>query len=122
MKSGTDNASERRIIVNGRNIWPSDLETTAESEFAKKLRPGCSTAFQGSEAGAILVCELREPGEEATALALAVKRAVEVECGVALEEVVLVAKGTVPKTTSGKVQRQRTAQLLREGRLKAVAQ
>ncbi|HEX9943360.1 MAG TPA: AMP-binding protein, partial [Thermoanaerobaculia bacterium] len=95
------------IILRGRNHYPQDLELTAERSHPA-LRPGGGAAFAVDIAGKerlVLVHEVEryagDPGEIATA----VRSAIAAEYEALVHEVVLVAPGGVPKTTSGKVQR-----------------
>ncbi|MFJ9442583.1 amino acid adenylation domain-containing protein [Kitasatospora sp. NPDC101235] len=98
------------IVVRGRNHHPQDLEWTAERAHLL-LRPSCSAAFsleRGASEAVVLVCEFRDgadPGEAATAAA-AVRAAVLAAHGVEIDEIAFVPRGTVRKTTSGKVRRQ----------------
>jgi amino acid adenylation domain-containing protein len=96
------------IIVRGRNHYPQDLELTAERSHPA-LRPGGGAAFsievEGDER-VVLACEVGRhapgaPGE----IADAVRRAVAEEHELQVHEVVLLRMGTLPKTSSGKVQR-----------------
>ncbi|HKH45252.1 MAG TPA: amino acid adenylation domain-containing protein, partial [Thermoanaerobaculia bacterium] len=112
------------IIVRGRNHYPQDLErTTAASHPA--LRGGAGAAFSvegtGSESAA-LVQEIdpRRTAEAEEALG-ALRQALAEEHEIPLSAVVLVKAGTVPKTTSGKVQRQLCRRLFLEGSLQPVA-
>lgn len=114
------------IIVNGRNYAPSDLERSAEHNFKADIRPGCSVAFQRAAADGkevVLVCELRSVPDRSLlpGLAAKVREHVEREEGVAVAHVTLVAKGTVSKTTSGKVQRNKTKDRWEAGELKTLA-
>ncbi len=96
------------IILRGRNLYPQDLELTAERSHPA-LRPGCGAAFSvdaGGEERLVLVYELerrRESEHEAAAEAL--RRAVAEEHEAQVHDVVLVRMGSVPKTSSGKIQR-----------------
>src|SRR5215210_3204321 len=96
------------IILRGRNHYPQDLELTAE-ESHPALRQGSGAAFSVEAAGEerlVVVQELerRQEGEAAEA-AEAVRRAVAETHEVQVHEVVLVRAGTIPKTSSGKIQR-----------------
>ena len=97
------------IILRGRNLYPQDIELTAERSHAA-LRPGCSTAFsvdRDGEERLILVLEVDRgtPPEEFEPIATAVRVAVTRDHEARIEDVVLVPPGTVPKTSSGKVRR-----------------
>jgi amino acid adenylation domain-containing protein len=102
------------IIVRGRNLYPQDIEHAVEQEVAG-LRPGCSAAFPVERAGLEgvgVACELAAAGEPdaatgpdaATAMA-AIRRVVAETAQVQPAVVVLLRRGRVPKTSSGKVQR-----------------
>ena len=96
------------VILRGRNLYPQDLEATAEASHPA-LRPGGSAAFPveaGGEERLVIAAEIdrRREGEAADAAA-AVRRAVAEEHEVQVHEVVLLRLGSLPKTSSGKVQR-----------------
>ncbi|GMT99445.1 non-ribosomal peptide synthetase [Corallococcus caeni] len=97
------------IIVRGRNHHPQDIEVTAEHASAA-LRPGCGAAFsveRDGEERLVLVYELdtrraQEPVEDvARDIAGQVAQAHELR----LDHLVLIEPGSLPKTSSGKVQR-----------------
>jgi natural product biosynthesis luciferase-like monooxygenase protein/FkbM family methyltransferase len=96
------------LILRGRNHYPQDLELTAETSHPA-LRPGGSAAFSVEHDGeerAVLVCEVDRKAEAPVEeVAGAVRRAVAEEHEVQVQEVVLILAGTLPKTSSGKVQR-----------------
>ena len=112
------------IIVRGRNHYPQDLERTAAASHPA-LRGGAGAAFSvegtGSESAA-LVQEIdpRRTAEAEEALG-ALRQALAEEHEIPLSAVLLVKAGTVPKTTSGKVQRQLCRRLFLEGSLQPVA-
>jgi fatty-acyl-CoA synthase len=98
------------IIVNGRNIWPQDIEWAVEAR--KVVRSGDSAAFsiETDEGERVVVAVLaRVSGEEARAnlmrdVAGAVREAIAVDCEVALVAPTL----GLPTTSSGKLSRART--------------
>ncbi|WP_330179717.1 fatty acyl-AMP ligase [Nocardia sp. NBC_01503] len=99
------------MIVHGRNIFPQDIERTILSSHPS-LRPGGCAVFAASiddEERVMVVQELAdEPARDDTeALAISIRDIVSRVHAVSLHQVVFVGKGEVPKTTSGKVQRQR---------------
>jgi acyl-CoA synthetase (AMP-forming)/AMP-acid ligase II/acyl carrier protein len=97
------------IIVRGRNIYPHDIEQAA-TDAVGELRPGCVAAFGTQRADGeelVVVAEVRREADLSAAKAITdrVRRAVTESQNVAVHEVVLVAPGTIPKTSSGKLQR-----------------
>jgi acyl transferase domain-containing protein/acyl-CoA synthetase (AMP-forming)/AMP-acid ligase II/acyl carrier protein len=105
------------IIVRGRNYAPQDIEVTAQGSCAS-LQPDAGAAFtveHDSLEELVVVQEvtraaLRDPHLRDAFPKIA--RAIAVEHGLRVHQVVLIRPGTLPKTTSGKVQRQRAKDLL----------
>lgn len=97
------------LIVRGRNHYPHDIESTAEHAHPA-LRVGSSAAFQVPGADGervVLVIEVKgvpEPvdGAEITAR---VREAVALVHGLRVDTVTLIRARTIPKTSSGKIQR-----------------
>ena len=109
------------IIVRGRNIYPQDLEHSA----AALLGTGClSAAFErpgaAPEVGIVAEVEPSATAEELDALTAALRSRVGGEFTLPALGVALIRKGTLPRTTSGKVQRALTRRLLHEQRLQLV--
>ncbi|WP_123658091.1 fatty acyl-AMP ligase [Salinisphaera japonica] len=95
------------IIVNGRNIWPQDLEWLAEAQ--PELRPGDALAFaapadDGQDAAVLVIqCRVREDAERHALIGRLeglMRREFGVECLVEA-----VAPHTLPRTSSGKLSR-----------------
>jgi nonribosomal peptide synthetase protein BlmVI len=116
------------IIIGGRNLYPQDLELTAES-VDRSIRKGGTAAFgldlDGRER-LVIVVEVRpfqkESGEtDLTALAWRVRSAIAAEHGVQPDDVALVAPGSVPKTSSGKIQRGACRAAYERGELRLAA-
>ncbi|MFL6261097.1 MAG: non-ribosomal peptide synthase/polyketide synthase [Thermoanaerobaculia bacterium] len=112
------------IIIRGRNLYPQDVERTAE-ESCPDLRASSSAAFtieKDGEERLVVVCELeRRPGAAPEEIAERVRRAVTDEHEVLLHEVVLIRPGALPKTSSGKVQRRACRAAYLAGELEVVA-
>ena len=107
------------IILNGKNHYPQDIERVASC--VDGIRDGQCVAFsrltaEGAEE-AVLVAESRRAGAAKDALVEAVKQAVRAELGVQLADIVFIKRGTLPKTSSGKVRRRETKQRLESGQL-----
>ncbi len=100
------------IIVRGANHYPNDVERTVEDSHLR-LRPGCAAAFGVEVAGeerVVVAVEVDERGGpvDAAAITTAVRAAVLAIHGLGLHEVALLRARTLPKTSSGKVQRRAT--------------
>lgn len=112
------------IIVRGRNILPQDVEAIGQAAD-DRLRPGSGAAFALSGDGtdrAALVQEttITEP-QQAAELLPRIRQAVQERLDIALHTIVLVPAHAVPKTSSGKVRRLHTRELLATGRLPVIA-
>jgi len=113
------------IIVRGHNHYPQDIELTA-AQSHPLLRAGRGAAFaveREDEEVLVLVHEVdRRHDEETLPEAIgAVRAAVSVEHQLQLGAVVLVKAGTVPVTSSGKVQRNACRALWQSGDLPVLA-
>ncbi|WP_333771961.1 fatty acyl-AMP ligase [Streptomyces sp. IBSBF 3136] len=112
------------LVVDGRNHYPQDLELTAELSHPA-LRPGCTAAFS-VDAGAdgeqpVLVAEIApDDAGESEKITDLVRSAVGEAHGLSVREVVLVRPGTIPKTSSGKIQRRATRAAYLDGTLAVV--
>lgn len=110
------------IILNGKNHYPQDIERVASK--IDGIRDGQCVAFsrmgpQGAEE-AVLVAESKRTGDARAKLVEDVTSAVRTECGVVLAEIVFIKRGTLPKTSSGKVRRRETKLRLERGELEIV--
>lgn len=106
------------IIVNGRNYYPQDLEQAASD--VGEVRKGRVVAF-GTQAasGHDRIVVVLEPTDASPAddLAERVRGRILEAAGVLVDEVVVVPSGTIPKTTSGKLQRVRVRRRYEAGTL-----
>jgi fatty-acyl-CoA synthase len=93
------------IIVGGRNVFPQDVERVVSE--VDGVRPGNVVAIgvEGRRGGeeVVVVAEVRAEGTDD--VRHQVSERVRRSVGLAPREVVLVAAGTLPKTSSGKLQR-----------------
>lgn len=98
------------VIVNGRNLDPVDIERVCESEVPG-IRRNCGAAFAvedtaGGTERLVVVYEADAGDEERYRAAVdGIRRAVSRELSVPPHTVVLTAPRSIPKTSSGKVQR-----------------
>lgn len=101
------------LIIRGRNLYPQDLERSmdATASVLPEVRPGCAAAvsieLDGEEALAIFqeVDPRLNPEHDPARVASTLRDAVARDHDVQAQLVVLVARGTLPKTSSGKVMR-----------------
>jgi acyl carrier protein len=98
------------IIIRGRNYYPKDIETTVETAHAA-LRPGAGAAFaitiEGQER-LVIVQEVERTqlrNLDGEAVAQAVRRAIAEQHELQLYGLQLIKTGSMPKTSSGKIQR-----------------
>ncbi len=104
------------IIVNGRNYYPQDLEQAATDVVdVKKGRVVAfgTSADTGGERIVLVVEPVAFPAPED--LARRVQGRVIEATGVVVDEVVVAPPGTIPKTTSGKLQRVRVREQFEAG-------
>jgi acyl-CoA synthetase (AMP-forming)/AMP-acid ligase II len=113
------------IIIDGRNVYPQDIELTVEQSHPA-MRPGCCAAFSVdfNEEHLIVAAEVErryqsgsqngqnggapQNGRSALdvdAVVRAIRRTVAEEHDVRAHAVVLLRAGSIPRTPSGKVQR-----------------
>ncbi|HEX8091890.1 MAG TPA: condensation domain-containing protein, partial [Blastocatellia bacterium] len=113
------------IIIRGRNHYPQDIELTAERSHPA-LRPGCGVAFSVEVDGEERLVLAQEVGNrtplDAGGIIDAVRRAVAEEHEIQTYAVVLLESGSIPKTSSGKIQRHACRARFMAGGLEAVAQ
>ncbi len=116
------------IIVAGKNHYPQDIEWTLE-RCDDRVRRGCAACFsvEVARGGArserlVAVAEVdeRRGPVDVDELAARLRAAVADRHGLRLHALALVRAGTIPKTTSGKIQRGACRQAFERGELDEV--
>jgi fatty-acyl-CoA synthase len=105
------------IILNGRNLHPQSIEwLCAEVDGVRK---GNVVAFSrpGDASEELVIAMEIRGGADKAAIEAGVTAAIRRELGLTVADVVCLEIGTLPKTSSGKLQRRRTRQLYLEGAL-----
>jgi len=104
------------IIVNGRNLYPQDVELSVEGADPE-IRPGCTAAFQlntglggdtGREDVVGIAAEVRSaklPAAKIEAMAQAICERVLADHRLVVGQIAFLKMRTIPKTTSGKIRR-----------------
>ncbi|MBS2015843.1 MAG: fatty acyl-AMP ligase [Deltaproteobacteria bacterium] len=122
--------SKEVIIVNGRNYYPQDIEW--EASRVEGVRKGNVIAFgardlvERDRERVVCAFEVQDPTKgldpkelaaKHAPLASAVRKAVLDGMQLSLDDVVPLAPGVLPKTSSGKLQRAKTRELYESGEL-----
>lgn len=110
------------IIIHGRNHYPQDIEQTVES-LHPALRRGCGAAFEVNKDGQPMLVIVQEVERHSGGLDVArllgdVRQAVGDRHELHVHDLVLLEMGSIPKTSSGKVQRHRCRLDYQQGTLR----
>ena len=110
------------IIVRGQNYYPQDIEEVVEKASAM-IRNNCVAAFQineDTEPALAVVAEVKNPKAlpDALKIAAAIRNYLNVE--VAL--ISFIAPKAIPRTSSGKIMRNKTRQMWREGQFTVLSE
>lgn len=103
------------IVLRGRNHAPQEIEAAASG--LSEVRTGCVVAVGDLSEGSERLVIFAETARPTESLEEGIVRAVRAACGVSAHQVVLVAPGTIPRTSSGK---RRRAETLRRWRASAL--
>jgi 8-amino-7-oxononanoate synthase len=115
------------IIIRGLNHYPQDIEKTVQRSH-QALRADCGAAFAvevGDEERLVVVQEVERQyirKLDAEAVIGAIRQSVSQEHGIRVYAVVLIKTSSLPKTTSGKVQRHLCREHFTRGSLNVVAE
>jgi len=114
------------IIIRGANLYPQDIEEAVEDahEFVRK---GCIAAFAFDKndeevLGLVTEVDARDPSFDAEAVIAAIRKTVTADFQVDPDAVVLITAKSIPKTSSGKIQRHAAKNGFLDGSLEVVAQ
>src|SRR5207302_3500552 len=114
------------IIIRGVNHYPQDIEETAQDSHAA-LRRHCGAAFSvpdhNNEEQLVLVQEVERTFRrqiDLEEIIASIREAITREHEIAAREIVLIRTGSLPKTSSGKIQRRLTRQMFLAGTLSLV--
>lgn len=113
------------IIIRGRNLYPQDIEQTVEQSHPS-LRLGSGAAFAvtiGQTERLVIAQELefRQKPEPEEVIG-AIRQAISEHRDVQVYGVLLLKPGSIPKTSSGKIQRRACRAAFLQGKLNAISQ
>lgn len=114
------------IIIRGKNHYPQDIEVTVEN-CHEALQHGGGAAFsieKDGEEHLVVVQEVKRThrNPDVEAIALAVREAVTENHNIQVYALILIRAMSLPKTSSGKVQRQLCKKKYLEGELKIIGE
>lgn len=113
------------IIIRGKNYYPNDIERTVDHSH-QSLRVGFGAAIavnNGKEENLVIVQEVERRYRrnlDIEAVTASIRKAVMAEHGLSIHQVILLKTGSIPKTSSGKVQRHACKTAFIEGDLKTI--
>jgi acyl-CoA synthetase (AMP-forming)/AMP-acid ligase II len=112
------------VVIRGENHYPQDIEWNVERSH-NSLRQGCSAAFSIEINGSEQLAVCAEVERDSTDLdyhevALAIRRAVAKYHFIHVYSVALLKAGNIPKTSSGKIQRNACRSGLLSGELETI--
>ena len=110
------------IILRGQNYYPQDIEAVVE-KASGLIRTNCVVAFQiheDSEPALAVVAEVKNPKAlpEALKIAAAVRNYLNVEVAM----ISFIAPRAIPRTSSGKIMRQKTKHMWLEGQFTVLSE
>jgi 8-amino-7-oxononanoate synthase len=114
------------VILDGRNYYPHDIEVAAERSHAS-LRPGYIAAFSvptTQRERLVVVAEVARAhrAEQNAAVFVAIRTELAATIGIVPDEIVLISPNSIPRTSSGKIQRRACRTALLGGTLEVIAQ
>ncbi|MBN9229118.1 MULTISPECIES: AMP-binding protein [Legionella] len=109
------------IIVRGQNYYPHDIEL-AVTHADPALRKGCVVAYASQlnhEEGIVVVAELKAqtPKHYYSELANKINQMLAQEIHLSAQQIILLPPKSIPKTTSGKLQRIKCKELIEEHKI-----
>jgi fatty-acyl-CoA synthase len=109
------------IILNGKNYYPQDIERVVSR--VDGIRDGQCVAFSRFDpSGAEIAVVVAESRKNTEGLAATIVANVRAELGLTVSEVVFIKRGTLPKTSSGKVRRRECRRRLEAQELELVSE
>jgi acyl-CoA synthetase (AMP-forming)/AMP-acid ligase II/7-keto-8-aminopelargonate synthetase-like enzyme/acyl carrier protein len=111
------------IIIRGRNYYPQDIEFTVENSH-RAIRPNCSAAFSiemDETEQLVVVAEVDRHNDNHPEVIAAIRTEVANQHELSIYAVILLKTASIPKTSSGKIQRHACHQQFLEKKLLVVA-
>jgi 8-amino-7-oxononanoate synthase len=114
------------MIIRGVNVYPQDIELTAQrvSPLLVQNSGGAFLIGEENDEKLVLVQEVErkfQPEQDAPPIFSEIRKRIALEHELPISAIVLIRKGSLPKTSSGKVQRHACREYFIANELKAVA-
>lgn len=99
-----------KLIINGKNLFPQDIEQIVENAHAKIITNG-SVAFSivtsTQKEEVVIICELKREtqSKDITEIRKNIKQKIFFQFGVSPADIVFIRQRSLPRTSSGKVKR-----------------
>jgi acyl-CoA synthetase (AMP-forming)/AMP-acid ligase II/acyl carrier protein len=90
------------IIIRGQNHYPQDIELTVERSHSH-IRPGCVAVFSVEQEGEEQLVVMCEAEAEDESMVSSIRQSISENHELETSAVVLLKKGAIPKTSSGKI-------------------
>jgi len=104
------------IIIDGQNHYPQDIELTVEKSHSAIIPNSCaaiSLDINGEEKLVVLAELYRNYKGELTEICKSIRTNTAIVHEIQVEEIKLLKQGTIPKTSSGKIQRFKCRELIK---------
>jgi acyl-CoA synthetase (AMP-forming)/AMP-acid ligase II len=106
------------MIIRGQNLYPQDLEATARVAVPEIAEAAAFTlSDQATERAVLVIEEPKRALGDAASILETVRAAISANHGIDLDHIVLTSHRVLPKTSSGKIQRSHTREMLLDGSL-----
>jgi acyl-CoA synthetase (AMP-forming)/AMP-acid ligase II len=106
------------MILRGQNFYPQDIEATARDAVREVADAAAFTlADDMAERAVLIIEEPKRAIRDAASLLETVRAAISANNGIDLDHIVLTRHRALPKTSSGKIQRSKAREMLRDGSL-----
>jgi acyl carrier protein len=111
------------MILRGQTLYPQDIEATARDAAPDVADAAAFTlADDVAERAVLIIEEPKKAVSDAASLLETVRAAVSANNGIDLDRIVLTRHRVLPKTSSGKIQRSKAREMLRDGSLPVQAE
>lgn len=111
------------LLVGGRNFFPQDLELAAATTDGVRQHSTAAISFAGGGYTMVVECPPGEPDSaELKRLCRRVRVAVARRAGIGPVSVIVIPRGSFPRTSSGKHQRKRLAAQLADNRISTLVE